>query len=85
MGLCPDEKIHKVTCPRDDSHLTVEFKGHYLIIPTIKFFDADRNFRVNNVGEQGEVVETGFEYNSSENPCFLTIEELRDELRREVY
>jgi UDP-N-acetylglucosamine 4,6-dehydratase len=54
-------------------------------MPTIKFFDADRDFRVNNIGEQGELVENGFEYNSGENPRFLTIEELRDELRRKVY
>ena len=85
VGLRPGEKIHEVMCPRDDSHLTVEFRDHYLIMPTIKFFDADRDFRVNNIGEQGEFVENGFEYNSGENPRFLTIEELRDELRRKVY
>jgi len=37
VGIRPGEKLHEVMCPRDDSHLTVEFADHYVVKPTIRF------------------------------------------------
>ena len=37
IGIRPGEKLHEVMCPRDDSHLTLEFKDHYIIKPSISF------------------------------------------------
>jgi len=37
LGIRPGEKLHEVMCPRDDSHLTVEFADHYVVKPTIRF------------------------------------------------
>jgi UDP-N-acetylglucosamine 4,6-dehydratase len=77
IGIRPGEKIHEVMCPADDSHLTLEFRDHFIIQPTISFNDQDHQFTMNHLGERGCVVEQGFEYNSGKNEHFLTVEEIR--------
>ena len=39
IGIRPGEKIHEIMCPADDSHLTLEFKDHFVIQPTIQTTD----------------------------------------------
>ena len=81
IGIRPGEKIHEIMCPSDDSHLTLEFDDHYVLRPTIEFgFHSDHT--VNSIGEQGNPVEQGFEYNSGNNTDWLTHEkflEMADE------
>jgi UDP-N-acetylglucosamine 4,6-dehydratase len=76
VGIRPGEKIHEVMCPSDDSHLTLEFKDHFVIQPAITFNDFSRNFAENKIGEKGTLVEQGFEYNSGLNTHFLDIPEM---------
>ena len=76
VGIRPGEKLHEVMCPADDSHLTLEFDDHFIIQPAIQFSHHDGDFRVNRAGERGSPVKEGFEYNSGNNPHFLTIEEI---------
>lgn len=71
IGIRPGEKLHEIMCPADDSHLTIEFNDHYVISPTIKFYDADYNYKTNKLNEKGKIVTQGFEYNSGNNPHFL--------------
>lgn len=75
IGIRPGEKLHEIMCPKDDSHLTIEFKKHYLIKPSIRFLE-ENDFLVDKLGEKGQSVDYGFEYNSGTNPHFLSIEEL---------
>lgn len=75
IGIRPGEKLHEIMCPADDSHLTLEFVDHYVIKPTIQFTRRN-DFSVNNLGEPGQAVETGFDYHSGKNPHFLSIEEI---------
>ena len=77
VGIRPGEKLHEVMCPADDSHLTVEFKDHYVIAPSIKFHSKEVDYMVNAVGEAGHRVPRGFEYNSGNNSEFLTIDGIR--------
>lgn len=77
IGIRPGEKIHEVMCPKDDSHLTLEFRDHFVIKPTISFMDANNDFSVNQLGEVSNPVEQGFEYNSGDNEHFLSLEEIR--------
>ncbi len=77
IGIRPGEKLHEVMCPADDSHLTLEFDDHFVIRPSIRFYDQDINYSENMLGEKGSPVELGFEYNSRDNPHFLTIKEIR--------
>ena len=78
VGIRPGEKLHEVMCPSDDSHLTLEFEDYFLIEPTINFFDIPLNYKTNHLGEKGEYVDYGFEYNSRSNPVFLSPEEIID-------
>ena len=78
IGIRPGEKLHEVMCPSDDSHLTLEFEDYFLIEPTINFFDNPFNYKTNHLGEKGEYVDYGFEYNSRSNPVFLSPEEIID-------
>jgi len=77
VGIRPGEKLHEVMCPKDDSHLTLEFKDHFVIQPTISFTRHPR-YETNALGEKGAPVAQGFEYNSGDNPHFLGVPELRD-------
>jgi len=78
IGIRPGEKLHEVMCPTDDSHLTVKFHDHFVIKPTIKFFRRDVDYLTNQIGERGEPVPDGFEYNSGRNDHFLDPVEIRD-------
>ena len=76
IGIRPGEKLHEVMCPSDIYYDTIEFSDHFVIKPSIKFWE-DTDYTVNALGEKGKPVPDGFEYNSGTNPHFLTVEELR--------
>lgn len=78
IGIRPGEKLHEIMCPADDSHRTVEFEDHYVIMPSITFRDRKIEQTVNNLGEKGAFVSHGFEYNSGTNPHFLSTDEIID-------
>jgi len=77
IGIRPGEKLNEIMCPADDSHLTLEFESHYVICPSIQFaFKSD--FSINLLGEKGELVDQGFEYNSGNNTEWLNHEDFLD-------
>lgn len=75
IGIRPGEKLHEVMCPSDLYYDTLEFSDHYVIMPSIDIRGVD--YSVNPLGEKGVPVPDGFDYNSGNNPHFLTVEELR--------
>jgi len=77
VGIRPGEKLHEMMCPGDMSYHTFEFTDHYVIAPAIKFFHRSNDFTSNALGEQGQLVATGFEYVSDTNPHFLSVDEIR--------
>ncbi|NQZ51243.1 MAG: polysaccharide biosynthesis protein, partial [Moritella sp.] len=78
IGIRPGEKLHEIMCPADDSHLTLAFEDHYVICPTIIFFDKNIDYSVNQLGEKGQAVPQGYEYHSGNNPEFLDVQQIRD-------
>jgi len=76
VGIRPGEKLHETMCPRDDSHITLEFEDHFVIKPTINFFNVEMDYSRNAVGEEGSAVAQGFRYNSGNNPHFLKVDEI---------
>lgn len=74
IGIRPGEKLHEIMCPSDDSHLTYEFDDHFVITPTITF-TTRRNYDKNSLGEIGQKVTQGFEYNSGNNDTWLKKDE----------
>ena len=81
IGIRPGEKLHEVMCPADLAHLTLEFAGYYLIKPSITYF-SPINYRTSPLGEKGRPVPEDFEYNSANNPDFLTVEKIREMLEK---
>jgi UDP-N-acetylglucosamine 4,6-dehydratase len=80
VGIRPGEKLHEVMCPADDSHLTLEFKDHYVIQPSITFYEHP-DYKTNGLGEKGGPVDLSFEYNSGTNPHFLSVSEIQAMLK----
>ncbi len=76
VGIRPGEKLHETMCPADDSHLTLEFPGHFVIRPTIAFNLAEIDYSVDATGERATPVAQGFEYNSGTNTHFLDVDQI---------
>ncbi len=81
VGIRPGEKLHELMCPKDDSHLTLEFDDHFVIKPSI-VFSSPRDYSTNPLGEKGKPVEIGFEYSSDKNDIWLTSEELLEKIEQ---
>ena len=79
VGIRPGEKLHEILCQKDESHLTLEFKDHYIIKPTIGL-DIKNNYKINNTGEKGKNVSVNFEYVSSNN-TMLKIPQIQNLLK----
>ncbi len=77
VGIRPGEKLHEIMCPQDDSHLTLEFADHFIITPSIHYASRENVFSPNGIGEEGYLVDQGFQYNSGTNDHFLTVDELK--------
>ena len=75
IGIRPGEKLHEVMCPADVYYDTLEFKDHYVIMPSVRMLGID--YSVDVLKEKGSLVPDGFEYNSGTNEKFLTVDELR--------
>ncbi|MGN0938051.1 MAG: UDP-N-acetylglucosamine 4,6-dehydratase (inverting) [Selenomonas sp.] len=77
IGIRPGEKLHEVMCPSDLYYDTLEFSDHFVITPSIDF-QEHIDYTVDALGEKGQPVPDGFDYNSGNNPVFLTVEQLQE-------
>ena len=77
IGIRPGEKLHEVMCPSDLYYDTLEFDDHFVIKPSIDFAEHI-DYTVDALGDKGKPVPDGFDYNSGNNPDFLTVEQLRE-------
>ena len=76
-GIRPGEKYDEVLCPKDESHLTLEFKKYYLIKPSI-IFNQPNDYTRNQLKEKGKKVKDGFEYNSKDSIKKFTLNEFNE-------
>ena len=75
-GIRPGEKLHEEMITSSDSHTTLEFDSHFLVLPS----DGSRS-----VGsEQGKAVEPGFCYQSNRNGDYLSVEEIRGLIKTHI-
>ncbi|SFV53040.1 UDP-N-acetylglucosamine 4,6-dehydratase [hydrothermal vent metagenome] len=81
IGIRPGEKLHELMCPKDDSHLTLEFDDHFVIQPSI-VFSTPRDYSANLLGEKGKSVAIGFEYSSDKNDIWLSPDELLEKIKQ---
>ena len=69
--------MHEILCPADDSRLTIEFKNHYIIVPSTNFENRKKEYLKNRTNEIGKFVKSDFIYESGKNPKFLDIKEIK--------
>ena len=83
IGIRPGEKLHEILCTKDDARLTIEFKKHYIIMPTTNNFSSQiKKYKKNKItGEKGKFVKSDFQYDSGKNFDFLNIKEIQKLLK----
>ncbi len=80
IGIRPGEKLHEEMITESDSHNTLDLGAYYAIMPTDK---ALYNLYISN--GIGVPVPPSFRYDSGSNPRFLTVDEIRDLIRKNIH
>ncbi len=83
VGIRPGEKLHEEMITATDAINTIEFDNYYVILPSTQLWDVEK-FRKESNGKEGKICEYGFSYNSGNNKHFLSIEELREMILKNV-
>lgn len=82
IGIRPGEKLHEMMISADDALHSLEFSDHYVITPSIKFYDKQANFAINKLGEKGYRVSSEFEYRSDNNTQWLDDKSLKEMIEK---
>ena len=77
VGIREGEKLHEVMITKDDSRTTYEYEKHYIIYPNFDWWHFESHFTPG-----GDLIERGFEYDSSQNTEWLNSKQLREEIIR---
>jgi len=77
VGIRPGEKIHEEMITDSDGPLTIEMEKYYAIMPSYK--DISDEYRAHGLTVRN--VAKGFSYRSDSNPNFMTVDEIRKEIR----
>lgn len=80
VGVRPGEKLHEEMITETDSLNTVETDRYYVITPSTPTWSVDDYLSA----FQGKRVAEGFKYNSGTNTEWLSVEQLRDQIREHV-
>ncbi|MFT2008786.1 UDP-N-acetylglucosamine 4,6-dehydratase (inverting) [Pontibacter sp. 13R65] len=80
VGIRPGEKLHEEMITETDSLNTVELAKYYVILPSTPIWKTEDFLKAHD----GKMVEMGFKYNSGTNNEWLTVEQLRDQIRQHV-
>tara|TARA_Y100000294_G_scaffold102947_1_gene95606 strand:+ start:777 stop:1784 length:1008 start_codon:yes stop_codon:yes gene_type:complete len=75
IGIRPGEKIHETLCIKDEANLTIDFKDHYIVIPSIMIQNKNI-YKINMKKEVGKFVKENFEYNSGNNKEVLNLSKI---------
>ncbi len=81
IGIRPGEKLHEELITPNDAMSTVEYSDFYVILPSVV---RARAFALPVNGDKPRLCEYGFCYHSGVNRCFLSVEELRQLVEREL-
>ncbi|MEM7036742.1 MAG: polysaccharide biosynthesis protein, partial [Bacteroidota bacterium] len=80
VGIRPGEKLHEEMITPTDSINTLDLGKHYVILPSVPVWDkADYMAKMD-----AKTVPFGFHYRSDNNESFMSVEELRAEIRIHV-
>jgi FlaA1/EpsC-like NDP-sugar epimerase len=80
IGIRPGEKIHEEMITAADSHNTIDIGKYYAILPS----DGRVLGKYKEKKIECKRVENGFVYNSGSNSEFLSVDQIRDLIRKHV-
>ncbi len=80
VGIRPGEKLHEEMITETDAISSVEFKNHFVILPSMPLWDVQEFIQTFN----GKPCEPGFKYNSGTNSDWLSVEQLRALIKQHV-
>ena len=83
VGIRPGEKVNEEMITVTDSLSTIEFKNHYVILPTLNLWDTD-DFKEKEKEDPGTFCPNDFCYNSGTNEHFLKVNQLRKLVREHL-
>lgn len=83
VGIRPGEKIHEEMITETDAINTIEFKDYYVILPSTTFWNIN-DYKLQSNSYPGKFCNYGFRYNSGENDRFLTVDELKSLIEKNV-
>jgi UDP-N-acetylglucosamine 4,6-dehydratase len=79
IGIRPGEKLHECMVPADEAHRTLEFRDHFIIMPTLRTWTPVEPEYV----RLGQRCPDDFCYASDNNPEFLTATQMRVLIQRD--
>ncbi len=80
VGIRPGEKLHEEMITETDGLNSVEFERHFVILPAMPLWDSEEYRKQFN----GRRCEFGFRYSSGANTEWLSVEQLRELIRKHV-
>ncbi|WP_299824498.1 UDP-N-acetylglucosamine 4,6-dehydratase (inverting) [uncultured Pontibacter sp.] len=80
VGIRPGEKLHEEMITETDSLNTVELDKYYVILPSTPIWSTEEFLKAHN----GKMTELGFKYNSGTNTEWLSVEQLREQIKQHV-
>lgn len=81
VGIRPGEKLHEEMITATDSLYTIELDDHFIICPANSIYFTKENYLKHHNGKE---VPLGFQYSSGENDEWLTVEEIRAQIKEHV-
>lgn len=79
VGIREGEKLHEIMVTREDSLHTYEYEKHFIVYPHYDWWDNSK------ILPGGTLVEQGFEYSSGNNKEWLSVEDLKNKLKTDIY
>lgn len=80
VGIRPGEKLHEEMITETDSLNTIELEDYYVICPSTPLWDKQAYCKHFN----GKEVPLNFTYNSGTNDEWLTVEQLREQVKQHI-
>jgi UDP-N-acetylglucosamine 4,6-dehydratase/5-epimerase len=84
VGIRAGEKLHEEMITQPDALNTIEYQDYFVILPSMELWDREQ-FRLTSNGKPGRFCEFGFRYDSGTNTHFLSVDELRDLIAKNVH
>jgi UDP-N-acetylglucosamine 4,6-dehydratase/5-epimerase len=81
VGIRPGEKLHEEMITETDSLNTIELENYFVITPSTPTWWTNEAYMAEF---NGKAVPYGFEYNSGTNTEWLSVEQIRDQIKTHV-